>query len=555
MPEPDLTKKSEEIWTDEAKLSYAGYYFLVGEYLALENNTNDAERMFAQANDLDPNEFIAVKLVNTKINAGKLEETLAELRKLILQFPESAQLHFLYGTLLSKFAYYDKAVQHLNDAIKLDSMEERAYLQLISIHRKNGENTKAINVAMSLTQAMPRSTAGWLTLARLLVEEKRTLEALKPAEYSYKLNRTNTEAILLFAHVLEKNGKSVEAIKLYDELFTQDPSLEELLSKTIALHKAFGELDQVLERLETMSNFVERRSVGIEVQKAFVLWELNRNQEALSVLMNLHESQPESMQIQYLTALGHEKMNDFANAQALYEGISEDSRFYLPANFQSLKIFQAQNRMGAAYEIVHKLAKSRYVISEVFVLGANLYAKEKKYDEAIAILNEGFKKFPDNLQLLFLVGVYQERAGKFDDCIATMKEVIRLDTNHSSALNYLGYMWAERGMKLDIAEKLIRRALSLKPEDGFYLDSLGWVFYQRKEYEKALEFLIKAANIEPDEGVIIEHVGDAHLKLHRVDDARKSFEEALTKDSMEEEDKERVRNKLKALEPSKTQET
>jgi Flp pilus assembly protein TadD len=124
--------------------------------------------------------------------------------------------------------------------------------------------------------------------------------------------------------------------------------------------------------------------------------------------------------------------------------------------------------------------------------------------------------------------------------------VLRIEPTNSSALNFLGYLFAERGENLEESEKLIRKALELKPDDGFYTDSLGWVYYQRKDFKKALEILERASNLEPNEGVIHEHVADALLKLGQKKAATQRLERAL-KSELEPKDRDRVLKKLKDL--------
>ncbi len=536
-------KNIDETWSHETRQFYAGYYFLLGEFLSLERNSKDSEPMLSLANELDPNEFLALKLVSAKISSAKVDEAGQELQKLILLYPRSAKFHYLYGSLLFRAGDSDAASIELEKAISLEPTDEAAYLQLTGLYQQQNRSDMAIQVCRRLTRHNPRSVVAWLALARLLFEDARIIEALEPAARAYQINSTNAETVLLYALLLEQVNRRSEAIKLYDELFSDNPSIEDLLTKTVALYKTFGDLEEVSTRLTMISEHAGGRSLGIEIQRALVLWELGKNQDALSVLLNLRKNYADSEQTLYLAALGFEKIGDLSNALSLYASVEENSKFYLPAMFQTLRILEGQKRFLEAYQTLHRVTKSRYVVSEIFALGANLYMHENRVDDAIALLKEGYAKFPDQIQLLFLVGVFQERVGRVDACVQTMKDVIHAQPNYSSALNYLGYIWAERGIHLDEAKILIERALSLKPDDGFYMDSLGWVHFQKKEYEKALEILKRASQIEAEEAVIVEHIGDVYLGMGRVDDAAKQFEEALKKKNLEPQDKIRIETK------------
>jgi Flp pilus assembly protein TadD len=128
-----------------------------------------------------------------------------------------------------------------------------------------------------------------------------------------------------------------------------------------------------------------------------------------------------------------------------------------------------------------------------------------------------------------------------------MKKAIELNPQNAAALNYLGYTWAEMGIRLDEAENLILRALKIEPNDGFYIDSLGWVYYQKGDYKKAVEQLERAVELANDDPTIIEHLGDAYEKAGKLDGALQRYRDALKK-SKEEEQSNRIREKIQLLE-------
>ena len=118
----------------------------------------------------------------------------------------------------------------------------------------------------------------------------------------------------------------------------------------------------------------------------------------------------------------------------------------------------------------------------------------------------------------------------------------------AGALNYLGYSYADKGILLDEALSLIQKAYDLKPDDGYIVDSLGWVHYQRGDYDKAVEYLEKAAELTSFESIISDHLGDAYQKLNRLKDALEIYQKALS--NAGEEDKElveQIQKKMEAL--------
>ncbi len=152
-----------------------------------------------------------------------------------------------------------------------------------------------------------------------------------------------------------------------------------------------------------------------------------------------------------------------------------------------------------------------------------------------------------NDQAHFQLGALYDETKNKEKSIASMKKAIELNPQNAPALNYLGYTWAEMGIQLDEAETLIQRALKIEPNDGFYIDSLGWVYYQKGDYVKAVEQLERAVEITVDDPTIIEHLGDAYEKAGKKDRAVASYRDALKK-SKEDEQIKRVREKIQRLE-------
>jgi tetratricopeptide (TPR) repeat protein len=128
-----------------------------------------------------------------------------------------------------------------------------------------------------------------------------------------------------------------------------------------------------------------------------------------------------------------------------------------------------------------------------------------------------------------------------------MRKAIELNPKNAAALNYLGYTWAEMGERLEEAEDLIVRALKIAPEDGFFIDSLGWVYYQKGDYARAIEHLERAVEITVDDPTIIEHLGDAYLKASKPDRALPRYRDALKK-SKENDQIKRIKEKIQRLE-------
>jgi tetratricopeptide (TPR) repeat protein len=134
-----------------------------------------------------------------------------------------------------------------------------------------------------------------------------------------------------------------------------------------------------------------------------------------------------------------------------------------------------------------------------------------------AALSEAGRTNPQllNSAFFFAYGAAAEQAGQLDLAEQLLKRSIELDrSNAAQALNYLGYAWVDRNIRIDEAGGLIRKALEMEPDNPAFLDSLGWFHFRKGEYPEALRLLMRAAEtIHPEDAVIYEHIGDVQSAL------------------------------------------
>jgi Tfp pilus assembly protein PilF len=161
-------------------------------------------------------------------------------------------------------------------------------------------------------------------------------------------------------------------------------------------------------------------------------------------------------------------------------------------------------------------------------LGMN-YLDLDKPDQALAALTKGVSLYPKDPQMRFQLATAEDRLGHFDEAEKEFETILKIDPKNSAAMNYLGYSWADKGVRLEEAEKLLRQAVALEPDNGAYLDSLGWVRFKRGDPREARPLLEKAVLLSPDP-LIFDHLGDADLADHHPEVALQSWSKALSMD-------------------------
>ncbi|HET8732346.1 MAG TPA: tetratricopeptide repeat protein, partial [Anaeromyxobacteraceae bacterium] len=146
---------------------------------------------------------------------------------------------------------------------------------------------------------------------------------------------------------------------------------------------------------------------------------------------------------------------------------------------------------------------------------------------AVEVLQQAVAAHPRDAALLYALGAAYERAGRGEEAVGQMRALLALEPEHAEALNFLGYTWAEQGVRLEEAEAMVRRALRLAPRSGHMVDSLGWIRLKRGDARQAVELLEQADRLMGPDPSVLDHLGEAYRAAGRPVDALAAWRRAL----------------------------
>ena len=211
---------------------------------------------------------------------------------------------------------------------------------------------------------------------------------------------------------------------------------------------------------------------------------------------------------------------------------------------------QALRRTGKFDEGVQVLQDARKAHADdvsVYVSLAQLYTDGGQPDRGVTLLRSAGPKFPDDTRIPFELGTILDGQKKYKDAETALQQVLNRDPKNAQALNYLGYMLADRGERLDESLGYIKRALALDPNNGAYLDSLGWAYFKKNDLDQAEANLSRAAAQLTANSVVQDHYGQLLFKRGRYADAIAAWKRALAGDG-ESIDKHTIENRIKKAE-------
>jgi tetratricopeptide (TPR) repeat protein len=224
-----------------------------------------------------------------------------------------------------------------------------------------------------------------------------------------------------------------------------------------------------------------------------------------------------------------EERRQLPQAIAWLERITDGDQA-LPALMRRALLIARSGSLDAARQLLRGTnAGSARQEAQLVGTEAQMLREAGRTAEAFALLDQALARQPDNTELLYDHAMAAERLDRIDTMEDSLRRLIRARPDHAHAHNALGYSLADRGLRLEEAQALIERALQLQPDDPHILDSMGWVLYKRGQPEQALEYLRRAYNLLPD-AEIATHLGEVLWKLGRLDEARKLWAEARSRE-------------------------
>jgi tetratricopeptide (TPR) repeat protein len=417
------------------------------------------------------------------------------------------------------------AITANQQAIRRDPLQLMAYRNLAVLHSEGQQPDLALQTLQEAAR-QPGADAGFLVAiaelfsshARAHPEQADTADAAAAATLDRALAMKPADPYLRqrIADGYRYAGRDTDAEPLYLELIEQNPTLPFLREALAEMYLRSG-----------------------------------RNEEATRQLEAIARDRPANESAAYFLGTLAVEGSDFAEAELMFRRTLLLRPDFEPAYYDLAGVLLAQDKVTEALGVLDRareLFRKRFLLE--FYAGL-AHAQAERFDVALRHFTEAeilaSATEPGRLSHIFYFqfGAVAERSGDYARAETLFRKCLELAPDFPEALNYLGYMWADRGENLEEARELIERAVELEPENAAFLDSLGWVLFRLEQPHEALPWLEKAIlHSEEADATILDHLGDVHAALGDTEQARDAWLRSL-----EVEEDETVRAKLEALAP------
>lgn len=464
-----------------------------------------------------------LRMAGLALMRGDREAAMSALADLELD-PESLPLPLLeaYLAWAVESGRRDKAEAAIRAALRQGALHPALLLQWVSREESRTPPSALLEFILGLEREDPEAAILRCVEGHLLIRLGRYADGVPPLEACLETYPDWLPGMLERGLAAELLADPETAAIWYRRVLVQQPG------QTLATWR-LRTLDEGSADTEAARRQLEGLLAEVQVETALQLaGQALQDEDPLAVraaLAGLPADRRNLPRVRILEALAAEIEGD---AEAALEGFTDAMTAPSPP-IRRLAALQWLRLLRLTGEDWKQVASARFEAAPDPEIGLaiGLAIADEDLTVGEAWLGDLLTRFPDHAETIYRLGTIAERAGRRSEALARMEEVIALDADHADALNFLGYSLAEEGRDLERAESLIRRAIELKPQTGYMLDSLGWVLFQQGKAKEAVPHLEKALELEGDDPVIYEHLGDAYAVLGRDEDARSAWSAAL----------------------------
>jgi tetratricopeptide (TPR) repeat protein len=565
--------------------------FLTSGLAELYVKTGRIRDAVLQAQDIlkrDPNNLEAHKLLgriylrslgdmpgNGNGSDNVLKLAIEQYEQIVKIEPDKVDDHLLLGRLYRLNNDLQKAENELKIAVKLDPDSEEAVTTLSLLYSDEGDTTHALQVLSSVPDT-GRSAKLYAALGATYEQRKDYKSAVDAYKHAIQLDRDNLDAIRGLAENLLNDGQIDAALDQYKVIADANPEDAQTYLRISEIYRRQGKYDEALESLKKAEAMVPD-ALEVPYNVAVVYEAQARYDEATKILQDLLKKteKPDNNYSQAdrnNRAIFIERLGMVYRDQENYPAAVEAFRKLIPLGDENARTGyqdvidtyreakQWPEATVAAKEAVQKLPDDRELRMvldaqladtsdpekpladvrsllkgtpedrDVYLRLSIMYTRLHRWSDAEEALTKAEKlstKAEDKEYVSFLRGSTYEREKKYDEAEAEFKKILAATPQSAATLNYLGYMNADRDVRLEESLNYIKQAVSLDPTNGAYLDSLGWAYFKLGKYDLAEESLTKASLRMGSDPTVQDHLGDLYQKTGRLKLAAAHWERAV----------------------------
>jgi tetratricopeptide (TPR) repeat protein len=507
------------------------YYILTAEIAGQRGQLDIAVDLYNQAAELTDSPELAGRSARISTFSRDPQRISRALTRWQEVSPGEAEVYVMRVPFLLMEDNYPEVVKSMNRALALDPENKESYLDSLAANlSEKGDPERALQTLLELDLYQQDDPDARFTYARLAAYFQRFEVAEIAVDELLKEYPRNEAYLGLKADLLQTFNKNEEALKLIAKAAEQDGASESL---RFTYGKLLGESGQSDKAKRIFEELHLENPDNPDVIFALGLLALEREDgpTAKTFFSQLLQMGDAGGQASYFMGLAEEMNDNIDSALVWFASVPADSQRFEMAQTRYINLLAKQGDIDKARQHLKLLRQERPQQAIDFYLFEAAFLRDQGMpEESFNVLSEALINHPGNIDLLYSRAMVAESIDKLDVLESDLRTILKIDPNNSQALNALGYTLTDRTDRHDEALELINKALELRPNDPYYLDSLGWVYYRMGDLEKAEYYLREAVAIQADVE-FLAHLGEVLWVQDKKSEARKHWGEASKLDA------------------------
>jgi tetratricopeptide (TPR) repeat protein len=513
----------------------AEYHFAMAQAYVSEGNPDRAIEEYKLTLLYDPNSaLVYARLATEYIKKGQLSAAMESCKEALRRDADFVDARLMLAGLYSTTHDAASALVEYDKILKADPKHEEAIVYKAQVLVEDGKAPEAIQSLRGFLKRNTDSPLVWYYLGRAEQHEENLDDAAAAYKKALEVRPGFSQASLALGALYEERRMNEKALEVYGDLYddSQDLSAANRIATILLKQEKYREAVPYLEAIEAG----DPDDMNVRVKLGLVHMELKNFEKSISVFTEILSKNPDSDRIHYYLGSLYEETKSVDLAIAQLKMIKPESRLFSDAALHVAYLLKQEKKVDEAKAAIAEAIQKAPRVAPFYIFQASLAEEAKDYPGAVTILETAVKLFPEDEKIRYYLGSLYDRQGDSDKGLEQMEAILALNAQNVDALNYIGYTYTQKGIRLNDAERLLKRALGLRPDNGYIQDSWGWYLFVRGRVDEAVVELEKAAKLKPNETTILEHLGDAYLRsnlrekaLVRYQDAAKYAEDADTK--------------------------
>ena len=529
---------SDQYPSEEALRRYAQ-----GRLLEEEDEPTAALSEYYRAFHMDTRSVrTAQRLSEVSARLGDAQQSLEFAEKALAIDPGSARALWLKGGALFNLGHAPEALASLQAAVAADS-EQTEYLSTLA---RVAEGLDRQDIAARAWRGVvgidDRDGEAWFRLAAAEARSARFEAAKRALAEAVSENPDRPGALFLEGWIEEGLGNAARAITLYQQHLKLHPRDDATRRRLVGLLADARRSSEAYREAQIVSRTRpgDAEAIGVEADLAFKVGQTTGAGQALERLARLAPDDPENVRQRVEVLARNKRGRDAIQlAESWAAGHPGDVRGTM---LVARARFLSGDREGGLADARKAVTIAPDSLAPRVLLG-RFCQVAGRWDEASDVWREIRRRDPTRTGVGLDLAYCREQAGDLSGAEQAARDVLHVEPDDPRALNFLGYLLADHNLKLDEAETLIRKAIEQEPDNGAYVDSMGWVHFRLGRFDEARKELERAASLTGSDPVVCEHLGDVYKQLQLNDLAREQYKKSLAADHTNT----RVRSKLDGL--------